>query len=1365
MVCDLRTSSSEREPVLRRHRDAHATRQLSRAALLHSEHSGHVFTSQMSYEAVPCMFRSSAQNGNGETQYLGLLIRPSANQQNLPGASSATVVGRTTTGQSIGAVTPGSAAGKPPQPLLVQGVYPQGAPIVVQGETPKVLVPAKVQVRLQHGGDASVAISPTALPTTTLPMTTSTIAWPQTAPVKPAFAAPVHNALSSPCNSQSRSLSVCSASPQLDSSPMSPLQNVIHYHNHGTPSTRPGLQADPRSMRVAAAGLWTAPVSDSSTTPDSGIQSVPASPPNSHPLTPPTMQLEGCDSVCEERCDNDEDFADMPRLLPADQEEPQCSNSSFSVREDVASAHGSECETAPTPSISITTTMDTKEIVEQLIMLDPQKANVIANLIKRRQSNNKRRSGHKQENATKRCRPASAASEDAKKSEEEPTGTTRVTTRSTSRASSLKDGRNSNLNVTKLEVPSMCKNESKDVTSQEIPSIPCVQHSTLPPSSEERRCGINSSPNEFESLHIGLRERHDRRNSRESKNMWAINWEQVKKRRRKEEDRKRTSERSGKKNEVAPRRQERGQPKYEHREEKFGDILLHPLEKTTEKRGRKRRNDSLETEKGREREETRTRSVHSTPVKKTSCCEIPSNPKKEKDYEEIIRSVAIGSIPEWESPVLSCGCTRGACTSDSECVNRALCVQCPPGCAAPLCANKKFWKDDALKSLVVGGGKTRKILRTKQSRRAGDFLGEFAGEVVRFEDALKRWETSSKTDTPPVILCLTSRLFVDATLRGNVTRYVRHSCNPNARLEVWSVNGKYRGGLFALGDIASGAEITIDMNGLLPASRSCHCGATDCRKRIVMSRNAPIASASDLSINEEHVVRKGQVFLIRNRQHCIVRAVSSGLNGSFETSTSPADGLRKILRGIVYRVRRTDGHLPRKASAGYHRVRKVLHNVEKRQMSRTEIVAVFDAEMVRWLDELADDDLERAYAALRGRYFFDGGKFEKDEKPKRDRRKESRLVNQDTNLEYIDSAFRVGGYDPDSVWPEGKANEKDDAVRCVCGSLEEDGEMTLCDTCNFWLHSECLQDVDQDNEYTCHFCRGTTSRSRPCSDVILAKQPDIRLHSCNYYKALVNNRSIQVRLNETVHVKRSVGDDHKKILKKLMDLSEKKKKDEEVNFEDIPPANSQPLGQETFHRKDLRVFRVERLFTAPGGHRFVFGFYYARPHETFCDSQRIFHRNEVFSTPLYDTLPLDAVVGRCVVLDPSVWCIGRPTVPEFKEADIYVCEYQIDRNQRSFEKIPAKNRYPINTQPYVFRKFEEPITIKRDFTPFIVDSSNSVSKSPTKQDRDPSDAMNTERFKSRNLAAIMEKLAELRNKTIKKEEEKKEKRHRKSGPK
>ncbi|KAK6037155.1 hypothetical protein COOONC_25339 [Cooperia oncophora] len=91
-----------------------------------------------------------------------------------------------------------------------------------------------------------------------------------------------------------------------------------------------------------------------------------------------------------------------------------------------------------------------------------------------------------------------------------------------------------------------------------------------------------------------------------------------------------------------------------------------------------------------------------------------------------------------------------------------------------------------------------------------------------------------------------------------------------------SVNGNYRAGLFSLGEITSGAEITIDMNGLLPVSRNCHCGLSDCRKRLVMARNPPIASASDLSINEERVVRKNHLFLIRNRQSSIIRAGAHG---------------------------------------------------------------------------------------------------------------------------------------------------------------------------------------------------------------------------------------------------------------------------------------------------------------------------------------------------------------------------------------------------------------------------------------------------------------------------------------------------------
>lgn len=242
---------------------------------------------------------------------------------------------------------------------------------------------------------------------------------------------------------------------------------------------------------------------------------------------------------------------------------------------------------------------------------------------------------HSQENSSKRGRPASAASEDAKKSEEEPNPASRVTTRSTSRASSLKDGRTSTLSMTKLEVSPVCVDETKDVGSQEISPVPCVRNPTDSPSSEERKFDAKSSTDETEmrkmyreavkrmlrekvslllestiadlqGLHIGLRERHDRKNSKERKNMWAVNWDYVKKRRRKDEDRRRTSERSGRKKEMTSRRQDKGQAKQEHREEKNDDAALHPLEKTTEKRGRKRRNDSVEKEKEKEKEEPRT---------------------------------------------------------------------------------------------------------------------------------------------------------------------------------------------------------------------------------------------------------------------------------------------------------------------------------------------------------------------------------------------------------------------------------------------------------------------------------------------------------------------------------------------------------------------------------------------------------------------------------------------------------------------------------------------------------------------------------------------------------------------------------------
>ena len=75
-------------------------------------------------------------------------------------------------------------------------------------------------------------------------------------------------------------------------------------------------------------------------------------------------------------------------------------------------------------------------------------------------------------------------------------------------------------------------------------------------------------------------------------------------------------------------------------------------------------------------------------------------------------------------------------------------------------------------------------------------------------------------------------MIIDAT-RGSIARFVNHSCQPNCRMEKWTVGGKPRMALYA-GDqgIMTGDELTYDYN-FDPFSQKnvqeCRCGSGKCR--------------------------------------------------------------------------------------------------------------------------------------------------------------------------------------------------------------------------------------------------------------------------------------------------------------------------------------------------------------------------------------------------------------------------------------------------------------------------------------------------------------------------------------------------------
>ena len=66
--------------------------------------------------------------------------------------------------------------------------------------------------------------------------------------------------------------------------------------------------------------------------------------------------------------------------------------------------------------------------------------------------------------------------------------------------------------------------------------------------------------------------------------------------------------------------------------------------------------------------------------------------------------------------------------------------------------------------------------------------------------------------------------YIDSRIKGNISRFINHSCNPNANVYKVLVGNAWRLGIFAKKDILYCEEITIDYN-LQNDKIKCFCGS------------------------------------------------------------------------------------------------------------------------------------------------------------------------------------------------------------------------------------------------------------------------------------------------------------------------------------------------------------------------------------------------------------------------------------------------------------------------------------------------------------------------------------------------------------
>ncbi|XP_025159312.1 histone-lysine N-methyltransferase NSD2 isoform X2 [Harpegnathos saltator] len=190
---------------------------------------------------------------------------------------------------------------------------------------------------------------------------------------------------------------------------------------------------------------------------------------------------------------------------------------------------------------------------------------------------------------------------------------------------------------------------------------------------------------------------------------------------------------------------------------------------------------------------------------------------------EVESIVACECDPAWDDP----------CAPGTDCLNRILLVECSPGIcpAGSKCNNQSFVlrKYPAMEPFHTTGRGWG--LKSLEDIKAGQFVIEYVGEVIDEAEYKHRLHRKKELKNENFyFLTIDNNRTIDAEPKGNLSRFMNHSCAPNCETQKWTVNGDTRIGLFALRDIESGEELTFNYNLASDGEtrKACLCGASNC---------------------------------------------------------------------------------------------------------------------------------------------------------------------------------------------------------------------------------------------------------------------------------------------------------------------------------------------------------------------------------------------------------------------------------------------------------------------------------------------------------------------------------------------------------
>lgn len=169
------------------------------------------------------------------------------------------------------------------------------------------------------------------------------------------------------------------------------------------------------------------------------------------------------------------------------------------------------------------------------------------------------------------------------------------------------------------------------------------------------------------------------------------------------------------------------------------------------------------------------------------------------------------------------------CNNGQDCGNRAL-------------GRRQFAKCKPKREQGKGWG-----LISVDGVKRGDLIQEYDGEIIDEEAKRARlniWDKEHPNDPNFYIMSLEPGWYIDAREKGNLSRFINHSCGPNCHLLPVNVGGHTRVAIVARRDIKPGEFLCYDYQFDTKDSDKfvCRCGAANCRGTM---KGGPNAIAED----------------------------------------------------------------------------------------------------------------------------------------------------------------------------------------------------------------------------------------------------------------------------------------------------------------------------------------------------------------------------------------------------------------------------------------------------------------------------------------------------------------------------------------